>query len=128
MRFKKDNGASLTVFIITILVILLIVAVAGCVYLIKNSIKEEVVVQNSISTAQLNSSTKVEENVIEKTEVTMNENLYSKIEGLYEYEIKETNLGEDYNDNYLFRLQLFENGTFRYEYMPGKRSRNWFYR
>ena len=46
MKIKKDNGASLTGFVITILVILLIVAVVGCVYLINNPIKEKVAIQN----------------------------------------------------------------------------------
>lgn len=62
MKIKKDNGASLTGFVITILVILLIVAVTGCVYLINNPVKEQVAVQNSASETGTNSSTKVEEN------------------------------------------------------------------
>lgn len=48
MKLKKDNGVSLTGFIITILVILLIVAVAGCVYLINNPVKEKVAIQNPV--------------------------------------------------------------------------------
>ena len=120
MKIKKDNGASLTGFVITILVILLIVAVVGCVYLINNPIKEKVAIQTPTNVENLKSSDKVEENVIEKNEIILNENLYNQIKGLYEYEVTEIDLGEDDNDNYLFRLQMFENGTFRYEYMPGK--------
>ena len=60
MKIKKDNGASLTGFVITILVILLIVAVAGCVYLINNPIKEKVAIQTPTNIENLNSSDKVE--------------------------------------------------------------------
>ena len=48
MKIKKDNGASLTGFVITILVVLLVIAVTGCVYLIKNPIKEKVAIQTPI--------------------------------------------------------------------------------
>ena len=49
MRLKGNKGASLTEFVITILVILLVLAVAVCVYLLKNP----------ALTAQVNSSSEV---------------------------------------------------------------------
>lgn len=68
MKIKKDNGASLTGFIITILVILLIVAVAGCVYLINNPIKEKVAIQNpgSMQSNMLNNENIKYENTLQK--------------------------------------------------------------
>lgn len=67
MKIKKDNGASLTGFIITILVILLIVSVAGCVYLINNPIKEKVAIQTP-SSVQTNMSNN-QNNMIEENEI-----------------------------------------------------------
>ena len=62
MKFKKDNGASLTGFVITILVILLVIAVAGCVYLIKNPIKENVAIQTPTDVqANMSNDEKIEE-------------------------------------------------------------------
>ena len=72
MKIKKDNGASLTGFVITILVILLIVAVAGCVYLINNPIKEKVAIQTPVS-VQTNMSNN--EKVEEKNEITSSSNV-----------------------------------------------------
>lgn len=48
MKLKKENGVSLAGFVITILVIMLVIVVAGCVYLFNNPIKEEIKTQNSI--------------------------------------------------------------------------------
>ena len=113
MRFKKDNGASLTGFVITILVILLVIAVAGCVYLINNPIKEKVAIQNptevqsnlgSIETniankkePATNNETKVE---IVKEKMTSDEKFQEYIKNL-ENEIsdleEETTIGGEYS-------------------------------
>lgn len=65
MKLKGNKGASLTGFVITILVILLVLAVAGCVYLLKNP----------ALTAQVNSSSEVKTAMtadIKKTELINN--------------------------------------------------------
>ena len=118
MKFKKDNGASLTGFVITILVILLIVAVAGCVYLINNPIKEKVAKQNptgaqsnlgSIETNVenkkepiTNNETKVE---IVKEKMTSDEKYSAWVQNV-EKEINKANLDALYQD-----IKL-ENGNF----------------
>lgn len=65
MKLKENKGISLTGFVIAILVILLIVAVAGCVYLINNPVKE-VVVQNQVPVTGGNSSSETLKNESEK--------------------------------------------------------------
>ena len=47
MKVKENKGVGLTGFVITILVILLILAAGGCVYLLNNPIKENVLVKSS---------------------------------------------------------------------------------
>ena len=69
MKLKENKGVSLTGFVITILVILLVVAIAGCIYLLNNTRKEKVTVQNLAPVSTLNSSSKVEN----KVEVKINE-------------------------------------------------------
>lgn len=62
MKLRENKGISLTGFVITILVILLIAAVAGCVYLINNPVKEEVIVQNPTPVTGNNSSSETLKN------------------------------------------------------------------
>lgn len=49
MKVKENKGVGLTGFVITILVILLIISVGGCVYLLNNPVKEKVETQNLAS-------------------------------------------------------------------------------
>ena len=58
---KENKGVSLTGFVITILVVLLALAVVGCVYLLKNPVKETVAVQTPAPATNLNSSNEEKE-------------------------------------------------------------------
>ena len=62
MKVKENKGVSLTGFVITILVILLIIFVGGCVYLLNNPVKENVETQNVTSTQTASNDNIVNEN------------------------------------------------------------------
>ena len=70
---KESRGVSLVKVVITILVIMLILSVGGCVYLIKNPVKENIVAQNPEQVTTANSSREVKDEVIKNTELTSNE-------------------------------------------------------
>ena len=77
MKVKKDNGVSLTGFIIAILVILLIVAVAGCVYLINNPVKEGTTIQTPTGAQSYIPNN---ENITENRNILLNNNNETKVE------------------------------------------------
>lgn len=52
---KENKGVGLVGIIITILVLMLILSVGACIYLIKNPVKENIVVQNPEQAVELNS-------------------------------------------------------------------------
>jgi len=106
MKLKENKGVSLTGFAITILVILLVVAVAGCVYLLNNPVKEKVAVQNPAPVTGLNSSSEVKENtsssednskLLQLLKVSL-DNYIHNLEGLRKFTtISQSNLEEIVN-------------------------------